>query len=189
MTDNPPGVDLAILTGYLAKTLPGLVTGPLSAELIPGGRSNLTYRLTDGEHRWVLRRPPLGHVLATAHDMSREFQVLSALAGTDVPVPEIVHLCADPEVLGAPFYLMQEVEGAVLRELDQVTALGRATCAAIGTELVDVLARLHTIDPAAIGLGGFGRPEGYLHRQVSRWQNQLVASRSREVPGIDELHD
>ena len=189
MTDNPPGLDLAVLTGYLEKNLPGLATGPLSAELIPGGRSNLTYRLTDGEHRWVLRRPPLGHVLATAHDMSREFQVLSALAGTDVPVPEIVHLCADPEVLGAPFYLMQEVAGSVLRELDQVTSLGAATCATIGNELVDVLARLHTIDPASVGLGGFGKPEGYLHRQVSRWQKQLAASRSREGPGIDELHD
>ena len=189
MTDNPPGVDLAVLTSYLEQNLPGLVTGPLSAELIPGGRSNLTYRLTDGEHRWVLRRPPLGHVLATAHDMSREFQVLSALAGTDVPVPEIVHLCADPEALGAPFYLMQEVDGTVLRELAQVSALGASTCAAIGEELIEVLARLHTIDPASIGLGSFGKPEGYLHRQVARWQKQLAASRSREVPGIEELHD
>jgi aminoglycoside phosphotransferase (APT) family kinase protein len=182
-----PGLDLDALTKYLDGQRPGLLSGALSAELIPGGRSNLTYRLTDGTHRWVLRRPPLGHVLATAHDMSREFRVLSALDGSAVPVPAVVLLCSDAEVLGAPFYLMTEVEGVVLRHRTQTDELGRTACATIGHELIDVLARLHTIDPTSVGLADFGRPEGYLHRQVARWRKQLDASRSREVPGFDEL--
>jgi aminoglycoside phosphotransferase (APT) family kinase protein len=191
VSDAPelPGLDLAALTDYLDRVMPGLVAGPLRAELIPGGRSNLTYRLTDGTHRWVLRRPPLGHVLATAHDMAREFRVISALSDTDVPVPHTVHLCADEEVLGAPFYVMNEVTGEILRDRIQAEALGADKCAAIGGELIDVLARLHTLDPASVGLADFGRPQGYLHRQVARWQKQLQASRSREVAGIDDLHD
>jgi aminoglycoside phosphotransferase (APT) family kinase protein len=189
MSDDLPGLDLARLTTYLAGATPGLVSGPLSAELIAGGRSNLTYRLTDGATRWVLRRPPLGHVLRTAHDMGREFRVLSALAGTSVPVPETVHLCADPDVLGAPFYLMRYVDGVVLRTREQCEDIGTANTTAVVHRLVDVLAELHTVDPATVGLADFGRPEGYLTRQVVRWGKQLDSSRSREVPGIDELHD
>ena len=188
MTDLP-GLDLARLTTYLDAATPGLATGPLSAELITGGRSNLTYYLTDGTHRWVLRRPPLGHVLSTAHDMSREYRVLSALAKTSVPVPGTIHLCADPEPLGAPFYLMTHVPGVVLRSQQQCAALGAARCQALGERLVDVLAELHTVDPDSVGLGDFGRPQGYLTRQVARWRKQLDASRSRDVAGIDDLHD
>jgi aminoglycoside phosphotransferase (APT) family kinase protein len=184
-----PGLDLGRLTEHLAGVAPGLVAGPLRAELIAGGRSNLTYRLTDGATRWVLRRPPLGHVLATAHDMGREFRVLSALAPTAIPVPEPVLLVPDEEVLGAPFYLMREVPGEVLRSRQQTEALGAAGCEALAHRLVDVLADLHTVDPSSVGLGDFGRPEGYLQRQVSRWNKQLAASRSRDVPGIDRLHE
>lgn len=185
-----PGLDLDRLTGYLASATPGLVTGPLSAELVLGGRSNLTYYLTDGTTRWVLRRPPLGHVLRTAHDMTREFRVLSALADTTVPVPATVHLCEDPEPLGAPFYVMQFVPGVVVRSRMQCEdELGAEGTTAVVNRLVDVLAELHTVDPAAVGLADFGRPEGYLARQVVRWRKQLDASRSREVAGIDELHD
>ncbi|GGM74049.1 acyl-CoA dehydrogenase [Longimycelium tulufanense] len=185
---RPPGVDLDALRSYLERTLPGLVYGPLHAELIPGGRSNLTYRLTDGTHRWVLRRPPLGHVLATAHDMGREHRVLSALSGSPVPVPGTVALCTDADVLGAPFYVMDEVPGAVLRDRSETEQLGAGRARALSHALIDVLADLHAVDPQTVGLADFGRPEGYLVRQVARWRKQLDASRSRELPGVDELH-
>jgi aminoglycoside phosphotransferase (APT) family kinase protein len=189
MTDLP-GLDLDRLTAYLASAVPGLVTGPLSAELVLGGRSNLTYYVTDGATRWVLRRPPLGHVLRTAHDMGREFRVLSALAKTTVPAPATIHLCADAEPLGAPFYLMEFVPGVVIRSKAQCEEhLGAEGTTAVVERLVDVLAELHAVDPGSIGLGDFGRPEGYLTRQVERWRKQLESSRSREVAGIDELHD
>jgi aminoglycoside phosphotransferase (APT) family kinase protein len=184
-----PGLDLARLTEYLAQAAPGLVRGPLTAELIAGGRSNLTYRVGDGAQEWVLRRPPLGHVLATAHDMSREFTVLAALAPTALPVPAPVLLCTDATVLGAPFYLMRHVPGAVLRARADTVALGPDACRTLGHRLVDVLADLHSLDPEAVGLGEFGRPDGYLTRQVARWRKQLDASRSRAVPGIDELYE
>ncbi|MEU7528468.1 phosphotransferase family protein [Saccharothrix sp. NPDC042600] len=175
-----PGLDLHRLAAHLG-------TPPLTGELIPGGRSNLTYRVTDGARRWVLRRPPLGHVLATAHDMAREHRVIAALAGTDVPVPGVEHLCEDPDVLGAPFYLMQEMPGTALRHRDQCPWLTPDAARALSHRLVDVLADLHAVDPAAVGLADFGRPEGFLRRQVTRWGKQLDASRSRELPGIDEL--
>jgi aminoglycoside phosphotransferase (APT) family kinase protein len=121
--------------------------------------------------------------------MTREFRVMSALAPTAVPVPVTVHLCTDPDVLGAPFYLMLRAEGAVVRAQARTVALGAAACTRLGYELVDVLAELHSVDPASVGLADFGRPDGYLHRQVARWRKQLDASRSRSVDGIDELHD
>jgi aminoglycoside phosphotransferase (APT) family kinase protein len=180
-----PGLDLDKLTGYLGDR----AAGPLSGELIPGGRSNLTYRVTDGTNRWVLRRPPLGHVLATAHDMTREHRVISALADTAVPVPHAELLCEDPEVLGAPFYLMEEVAGAALRERGQCLWMTPDQATTLSHRLVDVLADLHSVDPASVGLADFGRPDGFLKRQVSRWGKQLDASRSRDLPGIDDLRD
>jgi aminoglycoside phosphotransferase (APT) family kinase protein len=136
----------------------------------------------------VLRRPPLGHVLATAHDMAREHRVISALAGSPVPVPAVVVACADPGVLGAPFYLMQRVEGDVVRTEQQLLAVPEPAREPLAHHLVDTLAALHAVDPAGVGLADFGRPEGFLDRQVRRWGQQLQASRSREVEGIDELH-
>ncbi|MFC6086285.1 phosphotransferase family protein [Sphaerisporangium aureirubrum] len=175
---SPPGLDLSRLETHLAEH--GLARGPLTAEVIQGGMSNLTYlvRDGDGDHPFVVRRPPLGHVLATAHDMGREYRVMTALRDTGVPVPRTHLLCEDAEVIGAPFYVMEYVEGGqppATREID--------------AKLTDVLARLHALDPAEIGLAGFGRPEGFLERQVRRWKRQLDASRSRDVPGIDTLHD
>src|SRR4051812_13653939 len=111
----PRGLDVPALTQWLDAQLPGVRSGPLRAELIAGGRSNLTYRVDDDAHRWVLRRPPLGHVLATAHDMAREYRVISALHGGPVPVPAPVALCQNEFVLDAPFYLMERVDGLVLR--------------------------------------------------------------------------
>jgi aminoglycoside phosphotransferase (APT) family kinase protein len=157
--------------------------------LCSGGRSNLTYVVADGERSWVLRRPPLGHVLATAHDMGREFRVLSALAGSAVPVPDTVLYCPDDAVLGAPFYLMQRVAGTVYRTAADTAELGAEQARLLSHRLVDVLATLHGVDIDAAGLADFGRPNGYLDRQVRRWRGQLAQSRSRELPGADELAD
>src|SRR5690606_18230877 len=187
--EDPPGVDLARLRAYLDRELPGTVTGPLTARLVEGGRSNLTYLLDDGTGRWVLRRPPLGHVLPTAHDMSREHRVISGLHGTAVPVPRARTLCTDEDVLGAPFYVMDFVPGSPLRTADQLRPRGPERTKAIADRLVETLVERHAVDPAAVGLGDFGRPEGFLERQLRRWSKQLAASRSRDVPGIDELHE
>lgn len=186
---DPPGVDTATLRAYLDAERPGLVAGELRAELIPGGRSNLTYVVSDQRTSWVLRRPPLGHVLATAHDMGREFRVLSALAGGLVPVPATVLLCTDDTVLGAPFYLMQRVPGTVYRSPELTATLTPQRARELSFRLVDVLAALHSVDVDAVGLADFGRPQGYLERQVRRWRGQFERSRSRDVPGIDALSD
>jgi aminoglycoside phosphotransferase (APT) family kinase protein len=178
--DGPPGVDLERLTRWFDATLPGLRTGALAAEVIAGGRSNLTYRLTDGASTWALRRPPLGHVLPTAHDMAREYTVISALHGSAVPVPAPVALCTDAEVLGQPFYVMSFVSGIVLEDPGLVPDRTAATRS--GELLVDTLVALHAVDPDAVGLAGFGRPDGFLRRQVGRWHKQFQAS----VPGGDD---
>ncbi|MEU9603634.1 phosphotransferase family protein [Streptomyces sp. NPDC048057] len=184
----PPGLDPEKLRGLLDRERPGLVSGPLGARLIEGGRSNLTYRITDGTGRWVVRRPPLGHVLATAHDMKREHRVISALHPTSVPVPEPVLLCEDETVIGAPFYVMEYVPGTPYRTADELAALGPERTRATVFGLVDALVELHSVDPAAVGLDGFGRPDGFLDRQLRRWGKQLAASRSRDLAGIDDLH-
>ncbi|AZM78582.1 phosphotransferase family protein [Streptomyces sp. KPB2] len=186
--DHPPGLDLDRLRVLLDRERPGLVTGPLSGRLIEGGRSNLTYAVSDGAARWVVRRPPLGHVLATAHDMRREHRVISALHPTDVPVPRPVLLCEDEEVLGAPFYVMEFVEGTPYRTAEQLARLGPERTRAAVLNLVDTLVGLHAVDPAEVGLADFGRPEGFLDRQLRRWAKQLDASRNRDLAGIDELH-
>ncbi|WP_225078840.1 MULTISPECIES: phosphotransferase family protein [unclassified Streptomyces] len=186
--DHPPGLDLDRLRGLLDRERPGLVRGPLTGRLIEGGRSNLTYAVSDGTSRWVVRRPPLGHVLATAHDMGREHRVISALHPTEVPVPPPVLLCEDEDVLGAPFYVMEFVEGTPYRTADQLAPLGEERTRNAVLSLVDTLVELHAVDPAEVGLDGFGRPEGFLDRQLRRWGKQLAASRNRELAGVDELH-
>ncbi|MEU8775924.1 phosphotransferase family protein [Streptomyces sp. NPDC048606] len=185
---DPRGLDPVRLRAHLDAARPGLVAGPLGGRLIEGGRSNLTYEVTDGTSRWVVRRPPLGHVLATAHDMRREHRVISALRGTAVPVPGTVLLCEDESVLGAPFYVMEYVDGVPYRTAEQLAEIGpeRTRRAVLG--LVDTLVDLHAVDPEAVGLGDFGRPEGFLDRQLRRWGKQLAASRGRELAGVDELH-
>jgi aminoglycoside phosphotransferase (APT) family kinase protein len=176
-----PGVDLAALTRWLDAERPGLRQGDLDGEVIAGGKSNLTYRISDGVSTWALRRPPLAHVLPTAHDMVREYRVISALAGTDVPVAPAVALCEDKTVLGAPFYLMGFVDGvvldkpALLRELDPADATRSCEL------LMDTLVGLHEVDPAMVGLADFGRPEGFLARQVKRWHQQWQASETRPL--------
>jgi len=187
MTDLP-GLDLPQFAAWFDSACPGEIGGPLRGQLIAGGRSNLTYEVTDGTKSWVVRRPPLGHVLATAHDMRREYQVITALRDTDVPVPPAYALCSDADVLGAPFYVMAKVDGTAYRTAEQIAPLGPARIRAVAERMIDTLALLHAVDPGAVGLGEFGRPEGFLARQVRRWKKQLDASRSRPVAGIDELH-
>ncbi|MGW0699017.1 phosphotransferase family protein [Streptomyces sp. NPDC002867] len=187
-TNGTPGIDLTRLRPWFAEAVPQARVGHLSATLITGGRSKLTYRLTDGAASWILRRSRLGRVLATARDMGREYAVMSALADTAVPVPRLHGLCLDAGVLGAEFYVMEAVEGTLYRTAVQLEPLGEERVRAISTALVDALADLHEVDPSAVGLRGLGRPEGFLTRQVARWRKQLDASYSRDLPAADTLH-
>ena len=189
MTDDLPGLDLSRFDAWFERRCPGEIGGPLQGKLIAGGRSNLTYQLSDGRRSWVVRRPPLGHVLATAHDMAREYRVMSALRATSVPVPLTYALCDDPDVIGAPFYVMSSVDGMVYRNAGELTAVGPDRARDIAGHLIATLAQLHAVDPAEVGLGDFGRPEGFLARQVRRWKKQLDASHSRPLTGIDELYE
>jgi aminoglycoside phosphotransferase (APT) family kinase protein len=188
MTDLP-GLDLSRFAAWFDGSCPGQISGPLTGRLLAGGRSNLTYEVSDGTRRWVVRRPPLGHVLATAHDMGREYRVITALRDTSVPVALSYALCTDPEVIGAPFYVMSRVDGIPYRTEEEIRPLGPVRTRAIAWRMIETLALLHAVAPAEVGLADFGRPEGFLPRQVRRWKKQLDASRSRPVPGIDELHE
>ena len=183
-----PGLDLVRFATWFDDVSPGEIGGPVRGRLIAGGRSNLTYEVSDGTRAWVVRRPPLGHVLATAHDMGREYRVITALRDTDVPVPLTYALCTDPDVLGAPFYVMSKVDGVPYRTADQLAEVGPIRARAIAEHMIGTLAVLHAVPPAEVGLADFGRPEGFLARQVRRWKQQLDASRSRPLAGIDELH-
>ncbi len=187
---DPPGLPLAPLRTFLDQAAPGLLQGPLRASLIAGGKSNLTYVVEDARrHTVIVRRPPLGHVLATAHDMVREHRVISALANTAVPVPATYAVSPGDEVIGAPFYVMERVEGTPYRHATELEAIGAGRTTAIAERMIDTLVALHHVDPESVGLGDFGRPDGFLERQVRRWKKQLDQSRSRPIEGIDELHD
>jgi len=184
---DPPGLDLHRLGNFLAEQCPGLTEGPLRAEVIAGGKSNLTYSVTDGVSTWVVRRPPLGHVLATAHDMGREYRVMSALQGTGVPVPAMIASCQDPALMGEPFYVMEWVPGRAYRQAAELLPLGLQRAELLAERMVDVLLDLHEVNPDAVGLSDFGRPAGFCQRQVRRWQQQLAASATRELPRAEEL--
>ena len=184
---NPPGLDLERLGAWLAAEVPG-AGATVSAELVAGGKSNLTFVVTDGDQEWIVRRPPLGHVLATAHDMGREYRVMTALQGTGVPVPRTYAFCSDTDVIGAEFYVMQRCAGTPYRRAAELAPLGAPRVRAVSERLVDTLVALHAVDPDAVGLGDFGRPEGFLGRQVARWRKQLDASYTRDLPAADELH-
>ena len=161
--------------------------GPVRVDQLSGGSSNLTFRVRDDANDWVLRRPPLSHVLATAHDMGREYRVQLALAGTDVPVPRVVAHCEDDAAIGAPFYLMELLDGVVYTDADAVAHLTDVDARAASDDLVDVLAHLHAVDYAAVGLGDLGRPEGFVARQVQRWCKQWEKSKQGELPAVDEV--
>jgi aminoglycoside phosphotransferase (APT) family kinase protein len=182
-----PGIDAESVAKYFAAHVEG-GDAPLAFSFLSGGRSNLTYRIDGGGRSWVLRRPPLGHVLPTAHDMAREHRVLTALRDTGLPVPRTRALCTDESVNGAPFYVMDFAPGLVIEE--EMPA-GYATTPAerrrIGAALMRTLAKLHAVDWRAVGLEGFGRPDGYLARQVRRWSEQWERSKAGGVPQIREL--
>jgi aminoglycoside phosphotransferase (APT) family kinase protein len=183
----PPGVDLERLRPWFAENVAGATGGELHASLISGGRSNLTYSIGDEANEWVLRRPPLGHVLPTAHDMAREYKALAGLAPTDVPVPVPLAFCDDLSVNDATFYVMEKVDGNILRTPADIATLSPDDARRCSEELVDVLVAIHCVDYNAVGLSEFGHPDGYVERQVRRWGEQWERSKTRELPTIDEL--
>ena len=186
---DPAGIQIETVTPWLADKV-GLVP-PLQFVRLAGGHSNLTYRVTDAARREVvLRRPPLGHLLPTAHDMGREYRIITGLGPTPVPVAESFAFCEDLDVIGAPFYVMAYIEGNVLHTPD----IGRSAFDAeqrlrASESFIDVLADLHTVVPEDVGLGELGRHEGYIARQLKRWYGQWERSKTRELPAVDEVHD
>jgi aminoglycoside phosphotransferase (APT) family kinase protein len=188
-TQTVGGIDVKRVDPWLAEHVPDAVA-PFSYRRIPGGRSNMTYEVADARgRRLVLRRPPLGNVLQSAHDMAREHRIILALHATPLPVAAPLAFCADLSVNDAPFYVMEFVEGPVLRtEAEARSAFDEARRGAVGRSLVDTLAALHALDPGAVGLGDLGRPDGYAERQLRRWYAQFQSSKERDVPVIDEVH-
>ena len=188
----PVGIDVEPVTTWLVEHVAkagGEVVGPLSFRQIEGGRSNLTFNVTDQANgSWALRRPPTGHVLASAHDMGREHRVMSALAPTDVPVPVMVGLCDDIDVNGAPFYVMDWVEGTVVRNQVIANEFDLATRRAMGVSVVENLAKIHQVDIDDVGLGDFAKREGYIERQLRRWKGQVDATESPTDPNILRAH-
>jgi aminoglycoside phosphotransferase (APT) family kinase protein len=188
--DLEPLVDPARLSAFLQATLPGGLAGPLEIDRHMAGHSNETFFIRAGDAGWVLRRPPRGAFLPTAHDVAREFRVLSALAVTGVRAPRPVLLCEDTAVIGVPFYLMERVDGVVLRqELVEPFASNVDARLRIGEELVDALAELHAVRWNEVGLDGFGKPAGYLERQIRRWRGQLALTEplTRHVEGLHRV--
>lgn len=179
------GINLPQVTAWAAQHIPDLQT-PLEFSLIAGGHSNLTYRFVDASGAaYVLRRPPLGHVLESAHDMGREHRIVAALQGSDVPVAPALGLCTDVEVNEAPFYLMQFVDGEVLHDAETTQPVSVAQRQQISEHVIDVLAALHNTEPEAVGLGELGRKEAYLARQLKRWNKQWVATKTHEIPEME----
>jgi aminoglycoside phosphotransferase (APT) family kinase protein len=161
---------------------------PFEFTAIAGGRSNLTFLVGDSAgHRFVLRRPPLGHVLATAHDMAREHRLIEAVGRSNVPVPRVLGLCTDPAVNGAAFYVMSFVEGVVLDSPAKAASMSEHQRRHASEHLVDVLADLHAADVDAIGLGDLARRDGYVERQIKRWTTQWANSKTRDLAEIDEV--
>ena len=183
-TDPIPGVHVAPVTAWFEANVAGVVP-PLTFDLIAGGRSNLTFRVDDAAGAsWVLRRPPMGHVLATAHDMGREHRIIAALAPTAVPVPRAVGICTDPEVNDAPFYVMAHLDGLVLRDAGVAADVTPEVRRRAGLSIAETLARIHAVDPDAVGLGDLGRKEGYIARQLKRWNEQFEKARTRDEPEV-----
>jgi aminoglycoside phosphotransferase (APT) family kinase protein len=190
MIEAPQGIDREGVEAWFREHVSG-AQPPLSFERISGGHSNLTYGVRDATGaRWALRRPPLGKRLGSAHDMGREQKVVSALAPTPVPVAPVAGFCEDESVNEAPFYVMEFVEGPILRGLAEAEAFpNEADRRAIGERVVDTLVAIHAVDPDGVGLGDLGRKEDYVARQLRRWQGQWEKSKTRELPAIDAVHE
>jgi aminoglycoside phosphotransferase (APT) family kinase protein len=187
VTSSLEGLDLDALDRHLQSV--GIArSGGLRAELISGGRSNLTFLVFDDASKWVLRRPPLHGLTPSAHDMAREYKVVAALQDTPVPVAPTVAMCDDDSVLGAPFQMVEYMTGRVVRHADQLEMLGdKAVISDCVDALIRVLADLHAVDPDAVGLGDFGKPSGYLERQVRRWGGQWELVRRENDPSDDDV--
>jgi aminoglycoside phosphotransferase (APT) family kinase protein len=189
-TTAPTGIDLEAFAVWAARDLPSF-TAPFDAHAITGGQSNITARMTDADGReFVLRRPPLHGVLPTAHDMGREHRIIHALGPTSVPVPDAFAYCDDPDVIGAPFYVMSYVDGIVLNDIETAESkLDEAGRAHAGISLVDALVALHAVDVDTVGLGDLARRDELIRRQLRRWHTQFEASKTRELPAVDRVHD
>ncbi len=183
---DDPAINEANITAWLGDRTE--LEPPLRFELIAGGRSNMTYTVTDAAgRRFVLRRPPLGELLPSAHDMAREHRLMHALRDTDVPVPVMVGLCQDSSVNHRDFYVMHYVDGLVVRDVEIGRNLSTASRAAMSSALIDTLCALHRVDIDAVGLGDLAKRSGYVERQLKRWTGQWEASKTRELPLIDEV--
>jgi aminoglycoside phosphotransferase (APT) family kinase protein len=190
MITAPQGIDVEAVSAWLGDHVDG-ARPPFRFEVIAGGHSNLTFRVTGADgSRFVLRRPPLGHVLASAHDMGREFRIISGLQESAVPVPPSLGYCDDPAVNGVPFYVMGFVDGHVIRDRSLAEAVltpsGRANAS---RSLVDTMAAIHAVDLEAAGLSDLGRHEGYIARQLKRWYGQFDQQKTRDLPLVKEVHD
>jgi aminoglycoside phosphotransferase (APT) family kinase protein len=180
------GIDIEKVTAWFRQAVPDLKE-PMSFSLIAGGHSNLTFRCTDANGRdFVLRRPPLGHVIESAHDVAREHRIVSALQDSGIPVPTTIGVCTDDEVNKAPFYVMDHVGGLVLHDSIVGQEVANEDRRAIGLHVMEVLSNLHQINPDDFGLGQLGRKEAYLSRQLNRWNKQWVATKTHPVPEMEE---
>lgn len=189
-TSDPLGIVVDSVGRWLTEQIPECQP-PFRYERITGGHSNLTYVVTDRRgRRYVLRRPPIGHLLATAHNVVREHRVMQAVGGTGVPVPRMLGVCHDEDVTGAPFYVMEHVDGIVVDTVSDADELLPSADARrrAGESLIDALVALHAIDVDAVGLGGFARRTGYLERQLKRWAAQWEASGLNDLTEMSELH-
>ena len=181
-----PALDAAVLRAFLVDS--GVdVVGDLDVTLISGGKSNLTFSVTDDVSRWVVRRPPTGGLTPSSHDMNREWSVTKALQDTDVPVAATVAVDPDGEVLGAPFTVVEFIDGRVIRTAADLEELSDDEVARNSTALIDTLAALHAVDYEAVGLGSFGRPDGFAARQVKLWARQWGHVKTRELDDVEKL--
>ncbi|MBV5280682.1 MAG: phosphotransferase family protein, partial [Actinobacteria bacterium] len=187
---DPAGLKLDPLLQWMSSNISGVdASAGLQTTLLAGGRSNISYKLTDASgSSWVLRRPPLGHIMPSAHDMGREFRVLSGLNSVSFPTPMAQGFCDDETIIDSKFMLMDFVDGRVIESAETAMTLSDIQASEISQTLVDTLANLHCVDPKAAGLDQLGRPEGYLQRQVKRWGEQWQLTKTRELVEIEELH-
>lgn len=187
-TPGPEGIDATNVTRWLADRVD--ITAPLRFDLIAGGRSNMTYTVTDADgRRFVLRRPPMGELLPSAHDMAREHRLMDALRDSPVPVPRLVGLCQDGEVNGRDFYVMHFLDGVIVRDIEIGRTIEPEARTAMSEDLVDTLVALHRVDIDEVGLGDLARRSGYIERQIRRWSGQWEKSKTRDIPLIDRVRD
>lgn len=188
--DSPTGIDHRRVSNWFSTHVRG-VSAPFTFDVIAGGHSNLTFRVTDSRgRRMVLRRPPLSHALASAHDMKREHRIISALRDSAVPVAPVLGMCDDPNVNGAPFYVMEFVDGHIVRDQQSAERLATHESRKRASEsLIDTLIAIHAVEIDRVGLDDLARHDGYIERQLKRWYGQWNAQKTRELGTIDRVHD